>query len=119
MNAGVRAWSADVDAAELGMSVISLKELEVGILVATKRNPNKALQLRAWLDHLFLPGMGDRIFPVDRAIALQCAQLTAEADGGLADMLIASTALVLNLTLVSRNVRDMQRTGVPLLNPFT
>jgi predicted nucleic acid-binding protein len=117
-NPGVQAWTTAVDTADLAMSVITLKEIEYGVVSVSSSDPAKSLRLRAWLDHYLLPRVSDRILPITINIARECALLEVPGPYSLADALIASTAIVHDLTVVTRNVRHFAHTGAALLNPW-
>jgi predicted nucleic acid-binding protein len=74
--------------------------------------------LRSWLDTRVLPAFDGRIFPVDTAVAQRCARLHVPDPRSERDALIAATALVHGMTVVTRNLADFATTGVPLLNPW-
>ena len=74
--------------------------------------------LRGWIDQQALPAFAGRILAVDTAVAQRCAQLHVPDPRSERDALIAATALVHGLTVVTRNVADFEPTGVPLLNPW-
>lgn len=75
-------------------------------------------RLREWMDHLVLPEFAERIVPVDAAVALRCAALHVPDPRPERDALIAATALVHGMTIVTRNVADFLPTGVAVLNPW-
>jgi len=74
--------------------------------------------VRAWIDTRVIPGFRDRVIPVDAAVAQRCAALHVPDPRPQRDSLIAATAIVHRLTVVTRNVRDFEPMGVPLLNPW-
>ena len=74
--------------------------------------------LRAWLELQVLPEFAARTLPVDAALAQRCARLHVPDKRGERDALIAATALVHGMTLVTRNLADFKPTGVTLLNPW-
>jgi predicted nucleic acid-binding protein len=115
---GVAAWADSVDAVDLYLSAITLLELEIGILLALRRDPAQGAIFRAWMDSHVLPAFSDRIFPVDSAVALRSARLHAPDPRPIRDGLIAATALVHGMTVVTRNVADFAPTGVAVLNPW-
>jgi predicted nucleic acid-binding protein len=117
-DANVVAWSQSVDASELFVSAITIMELELGVLAIERKDAAQGALLRAWLDQHVLPELADRILPVDTAIAQRCARLHVPDKRGERDALIAATALVHRMTLVTRNITDFQPTGVELLNPW-
>lgn len=117
-DARVARWSDTVEAAMLFISAVTVLELEVGILLMERRDTQQGRPMRAWLDDHVLPTFRERILPVDEAVALQCARLHVPDPRPERDALIAATALVHGMTVVTRNVEDFAGTGVPLLNPW-
>lgn len=118
-NAGVAAWSASVDITDLATSVLCIKELEFGVLNVAESDPAHSLALRAYLDHFVIPQYADRILSIDQDIAVRAAALDLPKRRPVADGLIAATALIHDLAVVTRNRVDFLPTGVRLLNPFT
>ena len=114
----VLAWANSVSAASLFLSVITVLELEKGILLIERRDPTQGAILRSWLDTYVLPAFRDRILPVDTAVAQCCARLHVPTQRPDRDALIAATALVHGLTVVTRNVNDFTPTGVEIVNPW-
>ena len=115
----VAAWADSVDAADLYLSVISVQELEIGVLLAERRDRAQGAVFRAWLDGHVLRAFAGRIVAVDTAVAQRSARLHVPDPRPLRDGLIAATALVHGMTVVTRNVADFAPTGVPTLNPWT
>jgi predicted nucleic acid-binding protein len=115
-NAGVRAWFAAAAEESLFTSVLVVGELRRGIESIRQRDVPSALALEQWLAGL-TDEFADRILPVDRAVAEQWGRLNVPDPVPTVDGLLAATALVHGLTLVTRNARDVARTGVPLLDP--
>jgi predicted nucleic acid-binding protein len=114
----VAAWARDVPAGSLFLSVIVVQELEIGVLLAERRDPSTGAILRAWLDAHVLPAFAGRILAVDMAVAQRSAMLHVPNPRPIRDGLIAATALVHGMTVVTRNVTDFAPTGVSLLNPW-
>jgi hypothetical protein len=114
----VKAWDANNDPAEAFLSVISLLELELGVLRAERRDPKQGKALRNWLEQKVLPAFDGRILGIDTVVALRCATLQVPNPRSYRDSLIAATALVHGMTVVTRNVADFEPTGVPILNPW-
>lgn len=114
----VAEWAAAVPLTQLFVSVVTLHELERGVLLAERRDPRQGRLLRTWLDGRVVAGFGTRILPVDIAIVRRCARLHVPDPRPFRDALIAATALVHALTVVTRNVKDFEPTGVPLVNPW-
>jgi hypothetical protein len=113
----VAAWVSSVNDEDLGLSVLVVGEIRRGIGSVRRRDPRKSAALEHWLAKL-LADHPESILPVDRAIAEEWGRLTAVRSGSLVDLLMAATARVHGLTLVTRNVRDVDWTGVSCLNPF-
>ncbi|PPB81046.1 hypothetical protein B0O95_1226 [Mycetohabitans endofungorum] len=117
-NANVTAWTASVDAAWLFVSAITIMELETGVLQIERRDADQGRILRAWIEHHVLPEFADRVLPIDIRVAQRCARLHVLNRQSERDALIAATALVHGMTVVTRNVADFAATGVNLLNPW-
>lgn len=117
-DAKVAQWADSVDASDLYLSAISVLELETGVLQIERRDASQGAILRAWLDQRVLPEFSGRILPVDTAVAQRCARLHVPDRRAERDALIAATALVHGMTVVTRNVADFVPTGVALLNPW-
>jgi predicted nucleic acid-binding protein len=114
----VKKWAERVPAASLYISVISLLELEIGILLVDRRDNQQGATLRAWMDRHVLPTFSGSILPIDTDVARRCATLHVPNPRSDRDALIAATALVHGLTVATRNVADFERTGVGVLNPW-
>lgn len=114
----VTAWAESVPVAGLFLSVITILELEMGVLLIERRDPAQGAILRAWLDGQVLPAFSGRILAVDTAVARRCAKLHVPDPRSERDALIAATALTHGLTVVSRNIADFEPTGVGTLNPW-
>jgi predicted nucleic acid-binding protein len=118
VDANVVAWLSSVDAATLYLSVVTLMELELGVLRVERRDAAQGAMLRAWMTRHVLPEFLDRTLPVDAEVAVRCAPLHVPDMRSERDALIAATALVHGMTVVTRNAGDFQVTGVTLLNPW-
>jgi predicted nucleic acid-binding protein len=114
----VAAWTESVDAADLFVSAITLMELELGVLSIERKDATQGAVLRAWLERHVLPELSGRTLPVDTAVTQRCARLRVPDKRGERDALIAATALVHGMTVVTRNVADFQSIGVTILNPW-
>ena len=117
-DAQVATWADSVEAATLYVSAITILELEIGVLQMESRDPAQGAMLRAWMDNHVLPEFTDRVLPVDTAVAQRCARLHVPDPRAERDALIAATALVHGMTVVTRNLADFEPTGVPVLNPW-
>jgi toxin FitB len=117
-DANVAAWSETVDASELFVSAITIMELELGVLALERKDNLQGAVLRAWLSQQVLPEFAGRTLPVDTAVAQRCARLHVPDRRGERDALIAATALVHGMSVVTRNVVDFEATGVKTVNPW-
>ncbi len=117
-DANVAAWSETVDASELFVSAITIMELELGVLALERKDTAQGAVLRAWLGQQVLPEFEGRTLPVDTAVAQRCASLHVPDRRGERDALIAATALVHGMSVVTRNVADFEPTGVKTVNPW-
>ena len=114
---GVRAWLGSVPAADLFVSVLVVGELHRGVEQLRRRDAPQAAALEAWLLRL-VADYRDRVLPVTAAVADEWGRLNAPDPLPVVDGLLAATARVHGLVLVTRNTADFARTGVRLLNPF-
>lgn len=117
-NRGVRRWAQEIPAASLYLSVVSILELEIGILLVERRDPKQGLILRAWMDQHVLPAFAGRVLPIDTAVAQRCAALHVPNPRSDRDALIAATALVHGMTVATRNVSHFQSSGVAFVDPW-
>lgn len=117
-DSNVDTWSRSAPGASLYLSAIVVQELDIGVLQMERRDPAQGAVLRTWLDDHVLPSFADRILPVDTAVARRSAALHVPDPRPYRDSLIAATALVHGMTLVTRNVADFEGTGAILLNPW-
>jgi predicted nucleic acid-binding protein len=114
----VTAWLSAQDSRDLYISAITILELELGILSIQRRDIEQGSRLRAWMNSRVRPEFADRIIAIDDAIATRCAHLHIPDRRNEADALIAATAIVHGLMVVTRNIHDFQGTGVVLVNPW-
>ncbi|MBV6324913.1 type II toxin-antitoxin system VapC family toxin [Duganella violaceipulchra] len=117
-DSNVAAWTASVDAADLFVSAITIMELELGVLSIERKDTTQGGLLRSWLDQHVLPEFSGRTLPIDTAVAQRCARLHVPDQRDERDALIAATALVHGMTVVTRNVADFKPMGVALVNPW-
>jgi predicted nucleic acid-binding protein len=99
------------------VSVLTIGELRKGVQMRRKTDPVGADRLQSWLDDV-TTDFGERILPIDLAVAKVWGELSAVRLRPVVDALIAATAIVRNLTLVTRNVRDLADTGAACINPW-
>jgi predicted nucleic acid-binding protein len=114
----VKAWAKNIPAESMYLSTICILELERGTLLMERRDPFQGALLRSWLDDHVLPTFAARILIVDTPVALKCATLHVPNPRSYRDALIAATAMVHGMTVVTRNISDFEPTGVALLNPW-
>lgn len=117
-NAGVVRWASGVAAPELFLSVITLMELEMGILAMERKDTKQRIMLRQWFDRQVVPSFEGRVLPIDVRIATQCANLHIPNRKSERDAFIAATALVHGMTVVTRNVADFKGANVSVFNPW-
>ena len=110
-------WFSGVRPEDLFLSAVTIGEIQAGIEIARIQDPDKAAELEAWLDDY---GLGDfDILMMDVAAFREWARLIQrQSDTLVQDAMIAAIAVVHRLTVVTRNVRDFERLGVAVINPF-
>jgi predicted nucleic acid-binding protein len=113
-----RTWFRSVDPTTIYLSVVTLGEIMKGIALKLRADVRAAAALMAWLEQL-RHDHNDRIFPVSDRIALEWGRLDAERPRGMADGLIAATAVVHTKIIVTRNAGDFSDTGIPVINPWS
>ncbi|MHB8286023.1 MAG: PIN domain-containing protein [Caulobacteraceae bacterium] len=114
----VAAWATGMPAASLFLSAIVVQELEIGVLQLERRDQAQGAVLRQWLTDGVIPAFRDRILPVDTIVALRSAALHVPDPKPFRDGMIAATALVHGMTVVTRNTADFEGTGAKILNPW-
>jgi predicted nucleic acid-binding protein len=117
-NRNVVAWAGAIPAASFFLSAISILEIEIGAQRFARKDSAQGAVLRAWIDEQILPRFESRILPVDTSVAQRCARLHVPDPRSERDALIAATASVHGLTVVTRNTADFESAGVALLNPW-
>lgn len=114
----VATWARSVPSESMFLSAVCLLELELGILLMERRDARQGVILRSWMEDHVLPAFAGRILVVDIPVALRGAALQVPNPRSYRDALIAATALVHGMTVVTRNVKDFAATGVSILNPW-
>lgn len=114
----VTSWATRVLPGSLFLSVITILELEKGVLLSERRDPVQGVILRTWLDGHVLPAFAGRVLAVDTAVAQCCARLHVPDPRAERDAIIAATAIVHGMTVVTRNVADFEPTKVKILDPW-
>ena len=117
-NSGVQQWYATVDESQIYLSVITLGEIRRGVELLRRRDTVAAENLEYWLSTL-RQALNKKLLPITPAIVDIWGRIGIPDAIPTADGLLAATAVAHNLILVTRNVRDMERTGAKILNPFT
>ena len=117
-NAHVAAWYASVSGDELYLSVLVLGEIRLGVERIRHRDPNAAAAIERWLGQV-RDAFGPRILPVSLSVAEEWGRMNRMRPLPVVDSLLAATAKVHGLTLITRNVADIDGTGVALMDPFT
>lgn len=116
---GVAEWAASVPAARMFLSVITVHELEHGVLLAERADPRRGRLLRRWLDESVAAAFDQRVLPVDAAVARRGAALLVPDPAPFRDALIGATALVHGLVVVTRNLADFEQfDGLDVRNPW-
>lgn len=114
----VAAWADCVEVSDLYLPAITILEIEAGALMLARRDVAQGAVLRAWIDDKLLPAFAGRMLAIDTAVAQRCARLHVPDPRAERDALIAATALVHRVCVVTRNVGDFQPMGVELVNPW-
>jgi predicted nucleic acid-binding protein len=114
----VLAWASSQPVGAQFVSAITILELELGVSQKERKDAAQGAVLRAWLDGQVLAQFAGRILPLDHVVALRCARLHVPDPRAERDAIIAATALVHGMTIVTRNVADFQAIGAPLFNPW-
>jgi len=114
----VTAWAASTSATSMFVSMITIQELEIGVLLAERRDSPRGAVLRRWLEDQVLPAFAERIIPVDTVVARRSAMLHVPDPRAVRDALIAATALVHGLSVVTRNVADFAPMATKIIDPW-
>ena len=117
-DARVTDWFSRVESTRTYLSVITLMELDIGILRVERRDTIQGQRLRAWFERRVVPEFADRTLSIDARVARKCARLHVPDPRAERDALIAATALVHGLIVVTRNLSDFESLGGDLLNPW-
>ena len=119
-NPGVASWAELVPSVELFISAITIHELEHGVLLMERSDPAQGALLRAWVDQSVAAAFRSRVLPVDERIARRAAALHVPDPAPFRDALIGATALVHDMTVVTRDLKDFQRFDeLDVINPWS
>ena len=116
--APVARWADAVAAGDLFLSAVTIHELELGVLLAERRDPPQGAVFRRWLTNHVIPAFSGRILPVDTVIAQRSAALHVPDPRPIRDAFIAATALVHGMVVATRNVADFEPMGVQIFDPW-
>jgi toxin FitB len=111
-------WADAIPLARFFLSAISILEIELGTLRIARKDAAQGAVFRAWIDDHVLPRFEGRILAVDAVVAKRCARLHVPDPCAERDAMIAATAIVHGMTLVTRNIADFKNIDVSLLNPW-
>jgi predicted nucleic acid-binding protein len=117
-NPSVANWFEPVEIDSCYLSVVTIQEIETGILLVEKKDQIQATAIRLWFESKVLVDFEDQILPVNIQVARRCAQLHVPKTRSYRDAVIAATAYVHNMSVVTRNVKDFTDTGVEIINPW-
>lgn len=117
-NPGVASWFAEVPSSDIFLSALTVGEIRKGIESVRRRDEATAEALESWLLEL-IAAHSDRILPIDETIAERWGRLNVPNPLPVLDSLLAATASIHGLTVVTRNLKDIEKTGVRCLNPFS
>ncbi len=118
-NANVTTWVSKHDASRFYISAITLMEIEIGVLRIERRDVEQGNRLWHWMERHLMPEFRHRTLSVDVKVALKCAQLHVPYTRSERDALIAATAIVDGMTVVTRNTVESAAIGVAIINPWT
>ena len=116
-NPKVLAWADSISINQLFLSSITILELETGILLKERNDKKQGRVLRQWLEQQVLTAFCGRVLGFDQQIALQCAKFHIPNPRSYRDSMIAATAYIHNMTVVTRNIEDFSDMGITLINP--
>jgi toxin FitB len=111
-------WFSSINAADVFLSVITLQELEIGVRLVERKDPSQGEILRTWLEGYVIPVFNGNLLEVSREVTIASAQYYIPDSRPTRDALIAATAEVHKMTVVTRNMADFEPMDVKILNPW-
>lgn len=117
-DANVVRWVSNMHAATLFISVVTIMELDIGVLRIARRDERQGAILRTWLEDQVIPEFAERVLFIDTAVARRCAQLHVPDPRSERDALIVASALCHGMAVVTRNLSDFQGLTVRVINPW-
>jgi predicted nucleic acid-binding protein len=112
----VLSWIADLQADQIYLSAVTIGELQTGVELTRRQNPEKADEIELWVDQL---AESSQVLPMDASCFREWARLmNGKTEHLLEDAMIAATARIHNLTVATRNEKDFKPLGVRVLDPF-
>jgi toxin FitB len=117
-NPGLVQWAMSVPVSHFFISTVTVFEIERGVLSIERRDAAQGQILRLWIEEQIMPRFEGRILPFDTAVAQRCARLHIPDPRSERDAIIAATALVHGMTIVTRNIADFKPMDVPMFNPW-
>jgi toxin FitB len=118
VNASVVSWSRTFSASDFCISVMTLMEIEIGVLRLERRDPAQGSSLRGWFESQVLKGFEGRIIDIDARIVRKASGFHVPDPKPDRDAFIGATAGAYSLTLATRNIRDFAAMGIDLINPW-
>jgi len=118
IDANVKAWASRVSESRMFLAAVTILEVEVGVLQMERRDRQQGALLRGWFELHVLSSFAGRILPFDVQAAHHRARMHVPNPHSQRDAMIAATALVHGMTVVTRNVEDFRSTGVSVFNPW-
>jgi len=114
-NPAVVGWLSATTAGQIFIAAVSFGELQAGVEMTRRQDPEKAAAIESWIDAV---AASYSIIPMDEVTFRRWARLMHRRSDDLIEEIIAATAMVHNMTVVTRNLRDFEQFAVPTLNPF-
>ena len=114
----VTAWVKSIPAQNMYISVITLLEIEQGILLLERKDKTQGNIIRTWFEKRVIPTFEKRTLDISTSVALKCAKLHVPNPRSERDAMIAATGLTHGMTIATRNTQDFEHSGINLVNPW-